>query len=102
MTATLRCDGCDKTAGRGESVAAWWSLTRYLSEQVHSGPLPLLTPVVMSTTIVGDFDGDSLEPDETDGDLVAADDPDDLHFCTTVCLALWASTAAAVGDAPTS
>ena len=87
MSTLLHCDGptCETTAGDPARAARWWRLER-------QGDLPLshsslLQPLMMPTISFGldDDDDDEIEPEFGDTPV--------LHFCSSGCLASWATAA---------
>lgn len=104
MTACLRCDGieCSRTIAEHEGdLRTWWRLARHGDEwagevgRPYMG-VPMMVPMA---SIFIDSDEDGVEMDEEMEEfLLAGDDPGAviLHFCSSACLAVWASQSAAL------
>lgn len=97
MGAVLSCDGptCERVSGRGEDVSGWWSLSRHGSAEACPPLMPLIPQLAMSLMIGAE---PTTEDEQAEADLPdpEPDLPDDLKFCTTACLAAWASMAAGI------
>ena|SRR5690606_32671585 len=105
MAACLRCDSCGSVMAEHDGdLRTWWRLTRHGLEWANEpGEPPYLvgTRMLESTTFVT-FDEDEMV--EAIPDLLTQPVRSDeevghqvLHFCTSACLAAWASTAEALG-----
>lgn len=106
MTACLRCDGCNKAVTEHEEdISSWWRLTRYGADWIEEPGAPRMQmPMVQMHSVfyTGNM-GDMMpvEDDDEDAteDFVAFDDEPGMaivHFCSSECLAQWASQAAAL------
>jgi len=105
MTVCLRCDGCPKVISeQDDDFKTWWRLTRYGADWIEEPGAPALQMPMMPMMPMHPvfFDGQHMiEVDDDDGIEVEVLDDDEpstaiVHFCSSACLAQWASQAAAL------